>query len=137
MKDKSFLGTGWSFPPTFDSNTKTLATVSDEEDVRQSLQILMSTQLTERIMLPDFGCDLSAMLFENITTTLQTKIRGIIERAILLYEPRVKLEEINFERSDANEGIIFIEVVYRIRTINTRSNIVYPFYIKEGTFINQ
>lgn len=137
MKDKSFLGTGWSFPPTFDSNSKTLATVSDEEDVRQSLQILMSTQLTERIMLPDFGCDLSAMLFENITTTLQTKIRGIIERAILLYEPRVKLEEINFERSDANEGIIFIEVVYRIRTINTRSNIVYPFYIKEGTFINQ
>lgn len=137
MKDKSFLGTGWSFPPTFDSNTKTLATVSDEEDVRQSLQILMSTQLTERIMLPDFGCDLSAMLFENITTTLQTKIRGIIERAILLYEPRVKLEEINFERSDANEGVIFIEVVYRIRTINTRSNIVYPFYIKEGTFINQ
>lgn len=137
MKDKSFLGTGWSFPPTFDSNSKTLATVSDEEDVRQSLQILMSTQLTERIMLPDFGCDLSAMLFENITTTLQTKIRGIIERAILLYEPRVKLEEINFERSDANEGVIFIEVVYRIRTINTRSNIVYPFYIKEGTFINQ
>ena len=137
MKDKSFLGTGWSFPPTFDSNSKTLVTVSDEEDVRQSLQILMSTQLTERIMLPDFGCDLSAMLFENITTTLQTKIRGIIERAILLYEPRVKLEEINFERSDANEGIIFIEVVYRIRTINTRSNIVYPFYIKEGTFINQ
>ena len=137
MKDKSFLGTGWSFPPTFDSNSKTLVTVSDEEDVRQSLQILMSTQLTERIMLPDFGCDLSAMLFENITTTLQTKIRGIIERAILLYEPRVKLEEINFERSDANEGVIFIEVVYRIRTINTRSNIVYPFYIKEGTFINQ
>lgn len=137
MKDKSFLGTGWSFPPTFDSNSKRLVTVSDEEDVRQSLQILMSTQLTERIMLPDFGCDLSAMLFENITTTLQTKIRGIIERAILLYEPRVKLEEINFERSDANEGIIFIEVVYRIRTINTRSNIVYPFYIKEGTFINQ
>lgn len=136
MKDKSFLGTGWSFPPTFDSNSKTLVTVSDEEDVRQSLQILMSTQLTERIMLPDFGCDLSAMLFENITTTLLTKIRGIIEHAILLYEPRIKLEEVNFERTDANEGIVFIEVIYRVRSINTRTNIVFPFYIKEGTFIN-
>ena len=137
MKDKDFLGRGWSFPPTFDSASKSVVTVSDQEDVRQSLQILMSTQLTERIMLPDFGCDLSSMLFENITTTLLTKIRGIIERAILLYEPRIKLEEVSFERTDPNEGIIFIEVVYRIRSINTRANIVYPFYIREGTFINQ
>lgn len=135
--DRSFLGTGWSFPPTFDAHSKILITVSDEEDIRQSLHILLSTQITERIMLRDFGCDLSALLFENITTTILTKIRVIIERAILVYEPRVKMLEINFERSNLDEGLIHINLIYLIRSINTRGNIVFPFYVKEGTYVNR
>ncbi len=137
MNNKSFLGIGWSFPPTFDDITRQLITVSDEEDIHQSLQILLSTQLTERIMLPDYGCDLSAMQFENITTTLLTKIKGIIEDAILIYEPRIETEQISFYKSDPAQGIIHIEIIYLIRNINSRKNIVFPYYIKEGTFIQK
>lgn len=135
METKSFLGIGWAFPPTFDKQTETIEMVSDEKDVHQSLHILLTTQVKERIMRSDFGCDLSAMLYENITVTLLTKIKGIISNSILNYEPRIDLLDVNFFTDNAKEGFITIEVSYRIRATNSRKNFVYPFYIKEGTFV--
>ncbi len=135
MKEKSFLGTGWGFPPTFSNQKGTVKTVSDEEDIYQSLHILLSTQLKERVMRSDFGCDLSAMLYENITVTLLTKIKGIIQNAILKYEPRIDLLEVEFYTEDSNNGVIKIEIVYRIRTTNSRKNFVFPYYLEEGTFV--
>lgn len=137
MSKKSFLGTGWSFPPTFSKLSATVATVSDEEDVHQSLQILLSTQLKERIMRSDFGCDLSAMLYENITFTLLTKIKEIIKNAILLYEPRIDLINVEFYMQEELKGEIKIEVVYRIRATNSRKNFVFPYYLEEGTFVQR
>jgi phage baseplate assembly protein W len=137
MEKKSFLGTGWSFPPTFNNLKGIVETVSDEQDIFQSLHILLSTQLKERVMRSDFGCDLSALLFENITITLLTKIRGIIENAILLYEPRIDLINVDFFTDEASNGIIKIDIIYMIRATNSRKNFVFPYHIKEGTFANQ
>ena len=137
MAENSFLGVGWAFPPTFDNHTGTAETVSDEKDIHQSLQILLSTQLKERIMRSDFGCDVTALLYENITITLLTKIKGIIETAILKYEPRIKLLNINFNRTDAVSGVINIEISYQISGTNSRKNYVFPYYLEEGTFVNQ
>jgi phage baseplate assembly protein W len=137
MKDKSFLGTGWGFPPTFNNQSGTVETVSDEKDIFQSLNILLSTQLKERVMRSDYGCDLSALLYENITVTLLTKIKGIIENAILQYEPRIDLLEIEFHTENTNNGVINIEITYRIRATNSRKNYVFPYYLEEGTFVKQ
>ena len=137
MKDKSFLGTGWGFPPTFNNQSGTVETVSDEKDIFQSLNILLSTQLKERVMRSDYGCDLSALLYENITVTLLTKIKGIIENAILQYEPRIDLLEIEFHTENTNNGMINIEIIYRIRATNSRKNYVFPYYLEEGTFVKQ
>lgn len=136
MKDKSFLGTGWGFPPTFNSYSGTVNNVSDEKDIFQSLHILLSTQLKERVMRSDYGCDLSALLYENITITLLTKIKGIIENAILQYEPRIDLMDVEFHNDNTN-GVINIEIVYRIRATNSRKNYVFPYYLEEGTFVKQ
>lgn len=135
MKDKSFLGTGWGFPPTFNNQKGRVETVSDEEDIYQSLHILLSTQLKERVMRSDYGCDLSVMLYENITITLLTKIKGIIQNAILNYEPRIDLLEVEFYTEDANNGVVKIEIIYRIRVTNSRKNFVFPYYLEEGTFV--
>lgn len=137
MKTESFLGTGWSFPPTFNNLTGSVEMVSDETDIHQSLHILLSTQLKERVMRSDFGCDLTALLYENITVTLLTKIKGIIENAILLYEPRVDLLDVDFAMVETNNGLINIEIVYRIRATNSRKNYVFPYYLEEGTFVKQ
>ncbi len=129
----SFLGTGWSFPPTFSQETAAVELVSDAEDVRQSLEIILSTQPGERIMHPDFGCELNQFLFEEITQGLITGIKGIIADAILYHEPRVDLEAIDISESADQQGLLFISINYLLRTTNSRFNLVYPFYLQETT----
>ncbi len=137
--DKSFLGTGWSFPPQFNFTSKDLQTVSEEDDIQQSLFILFSTYPGERVMQPSYGCDLRSMVFENITESTRTAIKDIIERAILFFEPRIDLNFVEVEQDKENikqgVGVLNILVDYTIRTTNTRSNMVYPFYFQEGTNI--
>ena len=133
MVNDSFLGKGWSFPPTFNPNRKSVEMVTDEKDIAQSLEILLSTRLGERVLRSDYGCDLGVMLFESITVTFLTKVKGIIENAILLNEPRIELTDIFFTSPNDGNGIINIQIEYIIRTTNSRFNFVFPFYIKEGT----
>lgn len=135
MNDETFLGTGWGFPPTFSFSDKSVVTVHNEEDVKQSLHILLATELGERVMRSDYGCNLTPLLFETITVTLLTKIKEIIKKAILKYEPRIDLENVYFGSDESQEGIIIIEIEYLIRTTNSRQNYVFPFYLEEGTYI--
>ncbi len=135
MENTSILGRGWSFPPTFDKRQKSVVTTADEEDVRKSLHILLSTRLGERIMQPTYGCALDEMLFESLNTGIITYIKNIVETAILHHEPRIDLESVNLDRLDPSSGRIDIEVTYTIRTTNSRFNYVYPFYLNEGTNI--
>lgn len=137
MIKESFLGRGWSFPPTFDLNARTVNMVSNEEDIKQSLEILLSTSLGERVLRSDFGCGIHNLPFENITVTFLTKLKDIIEKAILKYEPRIDLNEVYFTKNNDLEGIVNLQVQYTIRGTNSRFNYVYPFYIKEGTNINR
>lgn len=133
--DKAFLGVGWSFPPEFHKHAGNigLKTVTDDEDIRESLTILLSTTPGERVMQPAYGCRLKAMLFESISESTVTEIKDVIERAILFFEPRITLETITVDSANVYEGIININIDYTIRTTNTRSNIVYPFYFIEGS----
>ena len=133
--DKSFLGTGWSFPPEFNITSKDVQTVSNEEDIEQSLFILFSTYPGERVLQPNYGCDLRSMVFENITENTITAIKDIIERAILFFEPRIDLNFVDLDKENIKEGVLNILVDYTVRATNTRSNIVYPFYFREGTNI--
>jgi phage baseplate assembly protein W len=132
---KSFLGTGWSFPPTFDNISKTVRLVSDEEDINESLEILLNTRIGERVMLPKYGCDLNEFMFESITTSFKTFITDLIRTAIIYYEPRIKIDKIDLTGSNELEGLILINIQYVIKSTNSRLNYVYPFYRNEGTEI--
>lgn len=132
----SFLGRGWSFPPAFDNTTYTAEMVSDETDIQQSLQILLSTRKGERIMLPDYGCNLDEMVFESMTTTFKTYMSEMIRNAILFYEARITLNSVTIDDSGDTEGVILIIIDYTISTTNSRFNFVYPYYKNEGTEIH-
>src|SRR5205809_1009841 len=79
--DQAFLGTGWSFPPTFTQGGAEVALVSGAEDIQQSLQILLSTRLGERVMEDEFGCDLHSALFEEVDQSLINTLNGLITDA--------------------------------------------------------
>lgn len=132
MKKEEFLGRGWSFPPTFNLNRGSVDMVEQYEDIRQSLEILLTTSLGERVLRPDFGCGIHMIAFENMTVTLLTKIKRLIEKAVIQYETRISLDNIFFTESNELEGVLNIELQFTIRTTNTRLNYVYPFYLKEG-----
>ena len=108
---------------------------SDEADIQLSLQILLATRKGERVMEPDYGCNLDDMVFEPMTTTFKTYIRETIKTAILYHEARIDLNTIKIDDSRETEGVILIILDYTVRTTNSRFNFVYPYYKKEGTEI--
>ncbi len=109
--------------------------VSDENDIWESLRILLGTIPGERIMHPTYGCGLGSLTFENISEHFITEIKDVIERAILFFEPRISLNSIEVTTTRQLEGVVEILLDYNIRATNTRSNMVYPFYFAEGTNI--
>jgi phage baseplate assembly protein W len=133
--EHSFLGTGWSFPPAFDNTSAAVKMVSNEEDIAQSLQILLSTRPGERVMLPQYGCNLDVFLFESITTTLVAYVKELIQTAILYYEPRITLDLITIDTDRMIEGVILIELQYTVLASNSRFNLVYPFYLNESAVV--
>lgn len=132
-EDQQFLGKGWSFPPAFDNQGRNLQVVEAEQDIRESLHILLSTSLGERVMRPTFGWKRDALVFEPLSTSFATVLKRDIETAVLFFEPRIELNKLTFETSASQEGMVLIRLDYTIRATNTRTNLVFPFYLDEAT----
>ncbi len=134
-KFNSFLGTGWSFPPSFDKEIGTVTLVSEEEDIRQSLNILLSTSLGERVMQPKYGCNMNDYMFEPLNSSVIGYIKDLVEHAILFYEPRILAEKIEVTPQDSFdiiEGRFTISIDYTIPETNSRFNYVYDYYKNEA-----
>ncbi|MEK6749777.1 MAG: GPW/gp25 family protein [Pseudomonadota bacterium] len=131
--DHAFLGVGWGFPIMFDRQGRTVRMAAGEEDIRQSLQILLATSLGERVVRPTFGWKRDALLFESISTSFAAYLAHEIETAILFYESRIVLNKVDFSASTSTEGLIEIRLDYTIRATNARTNLVYPYYLDEAT----
>lgn len=128
--EKTFLGVGWAFPPQADV-AGDIETVAYEEDIRQSIQIILGTVPGERVMRPDFGAGLQALVFEPINTTTIALAQHRVEEALIAWEPRI--DQLTIEvTADPPQGRLMIDIHYRIRATNTFYNLVYPFYLLEG-----
>jgi hypothetical protein len=134
---KAFMGRGWAFPIAFDDHTGAVRMLDDEEDIKNSLQVLFGTRVGERIMQPDFGSELDSFVFAPMNKSTITYMQALISDAILFFEPRIVTEEIRVEPAIGEEGLLYILVKYRVSATNNRYNYVYPFYIKEGTNLNR
>lgn len=127
----SFLGRGWSFPPAFSKSEKEVQMLDGEADVQSSIEIILSTELGERVMLPRFGWKRDRWVFESLSTTTATVMQKEIQTALLVYEPRIDINEVALQPDQAEQGKINIMVDYTVRNTNTRYNLVYPFYLTE------
>jgi len=128
-----FLGRGWTFPPTFSRHLPGVEMLEKEPDIHSSLEVLLSTSPGERVMLPEYGCNMEDLLFASLDTTTKTLMADRIKTAILLFEPRIDVERISMNSEQELEGVVLIEIEYIVRSTNTRSNFVFPFYKQEGT----
>lgn len=126
----AFLGRGWSFP--LELTEEGVRMSSYEKDIEESLRILFSTSPGERVNRYDYGCPLRRYAFEPLTAQTLVRMRNDITRAVILFEPRITLEDVSFEEQP-QEGLLLIHLTYTVVRTNNRNNMVYPFYLNEGT----
>lgn len=125
-----FLGRGWAFPVC--GNAGRTDTAAYEEDVKQAIRIILGTDPGERVMRPDFGAGLSAFVFEPMSTSTLEALRQRVRDALVDWEPRIDVISVAVTPSPS-EGKVLIDMSYRIRATNSQQNLVYPFYLQEGT----
>lgn len=133
---KSFLGTGWSFPPDFNRVDNSVQMVSDINDIEESIRIILSTTPGERIMQPEFGCDLKRLVFETIDSTLIASLDHLIYHALLNFEPRITFINTEVLNMETMSGQLMIRINFKVISTNSRHNIVFPFYLLEGTNVS-
>jgi phage baseplate assembly protein W len=128
---KAFLGVGWNFPVRINPDGRA-ALAEYEEDIRQAVLLILETATGERVMRPDFGAGLHALVFEPLNTTTMALVRHRLEEGLITWEPRIDVMEIHVTVGDRAAGRLDIEIRYRVRATNTFYNLVYPFYLQEG-----
>lgn len=133
--DQQFLGRGWGFPVTFANQGRSVTMAEAEEDIRQSLEILLSTHVGERVLQPTYGWKREALVFEPLSSSFAAFLAHEIENAILFFESRIELNRVNFDNAADQQGLVLLRLDYTIRSTNTRTNLVFPFYLNQGTDI--
>ena len=134
MDNDAFLGVGWSFPPQITARGARMSAY--EDDIRESLRVLFSTAPGERVNRYDYGRPLRQFAFEPLTPQTMERLRDAVSRAVILFEPRIVLESVTLE-DRAEDGCLLIQLSYTITRTNNRNNMVYPFYINEGTSVQK
>ena len=122
------LGSGIAFPLQVDRRGG-IALAHDETDVDQAIQLILSTAPGERPMRPEFGCGVHDFVFDTIDAGTVGRLETEVRRALDRWEPRIVVEDIDFDLSQMGEGRLLINIGYRIRQTNHKRNLVYPFYV--------
>ncbi len=127
---KKFLGKGWKFPVNVSQAGK-IKMSEYEEDIKESIHIILGTSKGERVMRPDFGCGIHDFVFYPINTSTLTLIESSVREALIRWEPRIEVLKVVASSEMADVGRVNITIDYRVRTTNNEFNLVYPFYLEE------
>jgi Bacteriophage baseplate protein W len=129
---KAFMGRGWAMPVQLDPRTGRVASVAYEEDIRQSILIILETAPGERVMRPNFGCGIHELVFTAVDSTAIQRIKSLVEEAMRRCEARIEVLGIEVDEAATSEGQLLVELEYRVRQTNQVGNLVFPFYFREG-----
>jgi phage baseplate assembly protein W len=129
---KDFLGRGWAMPVDLDPLTGLTARVEHEEDIRQSILIILETAPGERVMRPNFGCGIHEMVFSVIDSTAIQRISSEVTETLRRCEARIDVLGVTVDEAPTQQGELLVQVEYRVRKTNQTGNLVFPFYFREG-----
>ncbi len=103
-----------------------------DQDIRESIWIILSTAKGERVMRPDFGCGIHDLVFAPMNTSTLGLFESSVREALRIWEARVEVIDVNVSPDQAESGKLKINIQYRVRETNNEFNLVYPFYLTEG-----
>jgi uncharacterized protein len=135
-----FLGQGLAFPLRKNSRGG-LEISSQDQKIKESIYMILGTQLGERLMRPTFGCNLRSLVFAPNTKATANLARHYVEEALRTWEPRIILENVTVsndyetnrnDRTERDPSILSISIRYRIKATYELQNLVYPFYLEQA-----
>ena len=129
---EAFLGVGWAFPLAV-APDGTVGTAAYDDDVHQAILIILGTNRGERVMRPDFGAGLRDFVFAPMSTATLALVRQRVTDALIDEEPRIDVISVDVTADTSGPARLLIDVSYQVRATNTSANLVYPFYLEEGT----
>lgn len=129
-RDDGIPGAGWSFPVETDHKGD-VALSEGEMSIRDSIRLILGTAKGERIMEPEFGCDIHRHVYDNIDGTTLTLVEDSVGRALVRWEPRIDVGDISARRDPDEPNKLLIEINFVVRSTNSEKNMVYPFYVNE------
>jgi len=129
---KVHLGRGWSFPVEPDA-TGSLGYASDELKVQQAILVILGTKRGERVMRPEFGSRLRELVFAPLNSSSKSLVASAITEALVKWEPRIDVLGVNADEQASDDGTLVVNIEYRVRATNSVFNLVYPFYLREGS----
>ncbi|QGQ96641.1 baseplate protein [Paenibacillus psychroresistens] len=129
----AFLGRGWKFPIQVDETTGRIMTSEFEEDIAESIRIIIGTTKGERVMRPNFGSGIQKFLFGLTDSTTINLLKSEVKESIREWEARVGDIEVEAELDRSQSGKLLVTVSYIVRSTNNMHNLVFPFYINEGS----
>ena len=125
-----FLGVGWGFPVQFDHSRLQLAEY--EESIRQSIRLILETSRGERVMRPDFGCGIHERVFAVNGNAIRGLVADDVRESLLEWEPRIDVIDVTVTARGTEEEVLYISIDYRVRSTDSRFNLVYPFYLNRS-----
>lgn len=128
---RDFLGTGWDFPVGTD-NQGNVEMADAADNVERSVRMILGTAKGERVMRPEFGCDIHDQVFSSLSPTTLNRIEDGVRTALVRWEPRIDVEAVDATPDPSEPGKVRIDITYWIESTNSRENMVYPFYVQEG-----
>lgn len=124
-----FEGRGWRFPITLDEHGA-IAEAREDDKVRQSIELILRTAPGERVMRPEFGCGIHDLVFDTISGAMVGRVASVVAGALATWEPRIDVLSVEPQQDTEDPTRLLIEIKYRIRSSNSRFNLVFPFYVQ-------
>lgn len=123
-----FLGRGWSFPITVDGDR--IVEAGQDDKIRQAIEVILRTAPGERVTRPDFGCGIHDLVFESLSNDMLGRVISAVSEALASWEPRIDVLDVNAQQDTDQPNRLLIEIDYRVRSTNSRLNLVFPFYLQ-------
>jgi phage baseplate assembly protein W len=125
------LGVGWTFPVCVQGGRIEMSEY--EQDIREAIRIILLTNPGERMMRPGFGAGLVDFLYEPLSSATLARIQTRVNQALIDWEPRIDVKSVDVSVDSSEPNKVLIEMSYWVRSTNTLANLVYPFYLEEGS----
>jgi uncharacterized protein len=123
-----FVGSGWGFPVRTDA-TGRIALVSGQQEIEESIRLILGTAPGERPMRPEFGCGIHDLVFASEDAATIGRIELEVRQALRRWEPRIDVHDVEVAPDEDEPSQLRIGVVYSIRSTNDPRNLVVPFYV--------